>query len=121
MTPVCKACSADAVVHWSRRPTAAELSDLLAAETARRADIVALSDPDNPPAFAPMPTTDCFALPVYACAAHGLTIDLAAHVHANTCTAPNPASLPHCDCTPESLPAPEIVQAGSPTDLPIGW
>jgi hypothetical protein len=39
-------------------------------------------------------------VPVYACADHSVSLDLAAMRHQSTCTAPNAANLPGCDCTP---------------------
>lgn len=39
-------------------------------------------------------------VPVYACTSHEISMDLAALRHQATCTAPNLAELPKCDCTP---------------------
>ena len=58
---------------------------------------------------------------VLACATHGITLELAAHVHAPTCTAPNPAHLPACDCTPEPLPPAEPFTPAPPQNLPASW
>ncbi|WP_083975040.1 hypothetical protein [Kitasatospora mediocidica] len=58
---------------------------------------------------------------VFACAAHGITRDLAAHIHAATCTAPAAAHLPGCDCTPEPLAAGPAFATPTPTALPPGW
>lgn len=57
---------------------------------------------------------------VYACAAHPILIDLAAQVHQPSCTAPDPAVVPACGCTPEPLPPPEPLSAPVVT-LPSGW
>jgi hypothetical protein len=48
-------------------------------------------------------------------------MDAAALVHASSCTAPNEADLPGCDCTPEPLPEPEPVDEPAPTLLPEHW
>jgi hypothetical protein len=39
-------------------------------------------------------------VPVFACADHQISDNLAALRHQATCTAPNVANLPNCDCTP---------------------
>jgi hypothetical protein len=122
--PFCRACPSDAVCHWGRRPTDAELSALNTVETERRAQITLLADPEQPPAFPSLPTAADTVMAVYACAAHGLTLDLAAHIHAAGCTAPNTATLPNCDCTPEPLPVanPADGSDGPPDGtMPTGW
>ncbi|GAA2137725.1 hypothetical protein GCM10009760_18440 [Kitasatospora kazusensis] len=58
---------------------------------------------------------------VLACAAHGITRDLAAHVHAATCTAPDPAHLPACGCTVEPIDPEPAFPAAAPVALPSGW
>jgi hypothetical protein len=50
---------------------------------------------------------------------HAIGMDAAALIHAKTCTAPNPATLPGCDCTPEPAPAPE--PPPGPPPLPASW
>jgi hypothetical protein len=57
---------------------------------------------------------------VYGCAAHGIALELAPFVHQSTCTAPNVANLPSCDCTPEPLTQTPPVQPDAPA-LPAGW
>lgn len=37
---------------------------------------------------------------VFACASHLLSDDVACLTHQSTCTAPNTANLPSCDCQP---------------------
>jgi hypothetical protein len=44
---------------------------------------------------------------VFACINHQLNANLAAEVHQSTCTAPNPANLPNCDCTASLVSQPE--------------
>ncbi|MEY9944880.1 hypothetical protein [Kitasatospora sp. GAS1066B] len=59
---------------------------------------------------------------VFACPAHALTLDGAAHIHQPQCTV-DPTRLPACGCTPEPLPAPVQVTAGptpAATTAP-GW
>lgn len=89
------ACSATPVVHWSRRYTTAELA--LIPEALHTDDMRQL---------------------VYACGTHAITLDLAAHIHAATCSGPNSAGLPTCDCTPEPLP---VADMAAVTTLPTGW
>lgn len=57
---------------------------------------------------------------VFGCGPHAITLDLAALVHAPTCTAPNPVNLPGCDCTPEPAPPPEPM-LGAAQPLPDHW
>lgn len=115
-------CANPAAVVWTRRPTDSELDAIVAVEEAQREEIVELADPNlPPPGFGPMPTEETTTIPVYACAAHAISIDLAARIHQNTCTAPNPPDLPGCDCTPEPLPDnpdPTVVQQMT---LPDHW
>lgn len=96
-SPACgrTACTTPAVVHWTRRLTAAELGAVPA-------------DQHNA----------SMQLMVYACGPHAITLDLAAHVHQSGCSGPNSAALPTCDCSPEPLPA-----AAPPdtTTLTTGW
>lgn len=56
---------------------------------------------------------------VYACSEHPISLDLASLIHAPSCTAPDPAHLPACGCTPEPLPQPEPDLP--PVTLPTGW
>ncbi|MGE7439615.1 hypothetical protein [Kitasatospora sp. NPDC001175] len=56
---------------------------------------------------------------VYACALHAIGLDAAAHIHQTTCTAPDPAHVPACNCTPTVQPQDPGV---SPTvTLTTGW
>jgi hypothetical protein len=112
-------CTNPVAVQWRRRLTPAELTDVVAAEEQRRQQVLLLSDPENPPAFGPLPSAGDSTRAVYACGQHSLTLDLAAHVHASTCTVPNSALLPKCDCTPEPLPTPPALEAT--VTLPTGW
>lgn len=53
---------------------------------------------------------------VFSCLAHALTLELAAHVHAADCQAPNGP----CNCVREELPAPESLFSDV-TTTPAGW
>lgn len=46
------------------------------------------------------PADETSTVPVYACASHEISMDLAALRHQAVCSAPNVAQLPQCDCTP---------------------
>lgn len=48
---------------------------------------------------------------VFACAEHEVSPDLAALTHLSTCTAPNAADLPNCDCQPISVTQPLVRHA----------
>lgn len=112
-------CTNPAQVQWRRRLTAAELSAAVAAEAQRRQAIID-ADPDQPPPnFGPLPGASDFTRTVYTCGGHSIRLDLAGHVHDNTCTAPNNGSLPACDCTPEPLPTPPPPQ--QTVTLSTGW
>lgn len=103
--PACTLCAAPAVVHWLRRPTDTELDEVIAVEQGRRDSLLLLADPQQPvPEFPPLPTSENMTRTVYACAEHAITLDGAARIHDSTCTAPNEADLPGCDCTPEHPP-----------------
>lgn len=116
----CGACTSSAVVQWRRRPTAQEIAEAVAVEEARREQLLASADPRLPlPVFGPLPTGEDMIRTVYACAAHGITLDAAARIHMDTCTAPNPALAPGCDCTPE-VPVPDP-PAAPPVQLPAHW
>lgn len=65
------------------------------------------------------PTDPGSTVAVFACGPHAITLDLAAHVHAPDCPAPNTDLLPNCGCTPEPLPAPE--PDPEPQPLPDHW
>jgi len=80
-------CTNTAVLVWKRRMTA----DELAAAQAQQ--------PDSSVTEANSYT------PLYGCSEHLLTADLAAQMHASTCTSPNLANLPSCDCRPEVTPS----------------
>lgn len=122
--PACAACGAEAVVNWRRRPTDDEFADVLAAEKARREEALLLADPQLPtPRPGPLPTAEGTTRAVYACAAHAITLEAAARIHANWCTAPNDADLPGCDCTPEpqAEAAPGVLPDASARRLPAHW
>lgn len=104
--PVCALCGQVASVNWVRRLTDDELAALIANEQAQRDQILTQYPAGDPPAFGPMPAADNSTRVVFACAQHAITLDLAALIHANTCTAPNAADLPNCDCTPTAFPPP---------------
>ncbi|MFI1520654.1 hypothetical protein [Kitasatospora cineracea] len=114
-------CPGTVAVQWRRRLTDAELADALALEQHRRETAAAEADPSGPPPdFGPMPTSADYTRAVYACGRHALSLDLAAHVHAATCTAPG-AALPGCDCTPEPLPGEQPPTTPDTVTLPTGW
>jgi hypothetical protein len=103
--PPCAACGGEAVVHWRRRPTDDELAEFIAAEKARREEILLLADPQLPkPEFGPLPAAEGMTRTVYSCGTHAIGLEAASRVHLSSCTAPNDADLPGCDCTPEPLP-----------------
>jgi hypothetical protein len=119
--PVCAACDSTAVVQWLRRPTDTETAEAVRMEQERRDRIVLLADPQLPaPAFPPPPTCEDLVRTVYACASHAITLDAAALIHAGTCTAPNRADLPGCDCTPEQPPR-DLIDEPSGPELPAHW
>ncbi|MBX7464956.1 hypothetical protein K1Y80_02520 [Streptomyces sp. MAG02] len=116
----CRVCDDTPVVHWRRRLTDDEFDAFVAVEQARRDLETILADPQKPaPSYGPLPTEDDNTRVVHACGQHAIGIEAAALVHAKTCTAPNPAHLPGCDCTPEPAPAPEPVPAA--LQLPASW
>lgn len=119
--PACTACGAVAIVHWLRRPTYAEVDEERVREGRRRMELLRLADPQRPrPEFGPLPTGDGMTRTVYACGPHAITMDAAALIHASSCTAPNDADLPGCDCTPEPVPdAPMEEEFMAP--LPDHW
>lgn len=119
--PFCATCPDKAVVNWQRRPTDVELADVVAAEQSRREQLLLLADPQLPaPEFGPLPTADGMTRTVYACGSHAITMDAAARIHASTCTAPNDADLPGCDCTPEAPPQNPVEEPPAST-LPEHW
>ncbi len=87
-------CTDTAVVHWTRLPTAGELANVPADQ---QADAVVL---------------------VYACGTHAIGLEAAALVHHSTCSGPNAAALPACDCTPVQPPQPAALDL---TTLASGW
>lgn len=118
--PECALCGEAAIVNWQRRLTPAEIAEAQAAERERRDQALLLADPQLPPPdFGPLPDCADWTRAVYACAAHGITLDAAALVHQATCTAPQPADLPGCDCTPETRP--DSPPDPPPPELPTGW
>lgn len=118
--PTCCCCGDPAVVNWVRRLTTDELSTLVAREQQKRDQLLAAALPTEQPVFGPMPTAADSTRLVHACAAHAIVMDLAALVHQNTCTAPNPANLPGCDCTPEQ-PSPPTEPTEAERPLPVHW
>lgn len=90
--PLCKEA---AVVHWTRRLTLQEAA--LVPARHRTGDLRRV---------------------IEACARHAIGIDLAARVHAATCSGPESADLPRCDCDPEPLPGPFTVAR---PELPDHW
>lgn len=118
--PLCAACGAPAIAQWQRRLTDTEFAAYVALEQERRDDRLLLADPQQPaPDFGPLPQPGDCTTPVFACGLHAITIDAAALIHAKTCTAPNGATLPGCNCTPE--PAPQTEPAEQPPNLPANW
>ncbi|GAA2732301.1 hypothetical protein [Streptomyces nogalater] len=120
--PTCTACGETAVVHWQRRPTADEVAAAVAVEQDRREHLLLLADIQLPaPEFGPLPTARGMTRTVYACAAHAISLAGAALIHDSTCTAPNPANLPGCNCTPET-PEPAPLDDPAPAlQLPDHW
>jgi hypothetical protein len=118
--PTCTLCGAQAVVNWQRRLTDGELAAYQGLEQEKRDEWLNLADPQQPPPdYGPLPqASDCTA-PVYACGPHAIGMDAAALIHAKSCTAPNAATLPGCDCTPE--PAPQAAMTAEPSRLPAHW
>ncbi|SHL75412.1 hypothetical protein [Streptomyces yunnanensis] len=118
--PTCNACGGRAAVQWQRRLTDTEFAAHLALEQQRRDERLRLADPQQPVAdFGPLPTPADCVTPVFGCATHAITADAAALVHQKTCSAPDPARLPGCNCTPE--PAPQPTPDPEPAPLPPGW
>lgn len=116
----CGACGATAVVQWRRRPTAAELAAVVAVEEQRRADALAMADPQQPaPTFGPLPTAADTVVALHACAAHGIPPAGASRVHQAACSAP--AVAHGCDCSPEPVPAGDLFAASPTPTLPTGW
>ncbi|MEU6340295.1 hypothetical protein ABZ883_05000 [Streptomyces sp. NPDC046977] len=117
--PACALCGAPALVHWNRRLTDDEYADYERVELSRRAARRFLADPDRPaPTFRPLWDRGDTLHPVHACGKHAITMEAAALIHASSCTAPNEADLPGCDCVPEQPPGePELHK----TVLPAHW
>lgn len=117
--PTCAACGDTAIVNWRRRLTDQELAEHVAVEESRREQALLLADPQlPPPTFPPLPTGDDTTRTIYSCGPHAITLDAAALVHAASCTAPNEADLPDCDCTPEPHPPEPEPAEGR---LPAHW
>lgn len=117
--PQCGACGDAALVNWRRRLTQDELAEHVAQEQSRRDHMLLLADPQNPPVFPPLPDGSDDTRTVYACGTHAIHMDAAGLIHQATCTAPNEAHLPGCDCTPEPLP--EDPPEAPATVLPAHW
>jgi hypothetical protein len=96
--PACTLCGTPAVVQWQRRPTDSELAAL-----------IALDNPGIPP------TATNTTVAVYACVGHSIAFELASLVHQSSCSAPDPVTLPDCNCTPEK---PAVVDS-PPEDSPL--
>lgn len=119
--PDCALCDTEALVHWLRRLTDAELAAHIALAQENRDQRLLLADPQlPPPTFGPLPTAADCTRPVYSCGPHAVTMDAAALVHQGTCTAPAEADLPGCNCTPESPPQPQPAE-DEPSRLPEHW
>ncbi|MEW2164413.1 hypothetical protein AB0912_15675 [Streptomyces sp. NPDC007084] len=117
--PACTLCQRPALVHWLRRPTNEDVEAVRLLEIDRRAAQEQLDNPDAPtPVYPPLPTGADTTVIVHACGPHAIDMEAAAHIHASTCTAPNEADLPGCDCTPEKLPT-EPPEETAP--LPAHW
>ncbi|MFJ4787572.1 hypothetical protein [Streptomyces sp. NPDC088794] len=120
--PACVACGEPAAVHWQRRPTDEELAEVRQTEEKRRVQALKLADMQQPaPVFPPLPTAGDVLRAVYACAAHAISLDGATLFHLSSCTAPNEADLPGCDCTPESLREAPLEEEVPRVLLPAHW
>lgn len=120
--PLCGACGDTAVVNWRRRLTTDELAEHVRLEQERRDRALLLADPQlPPPVFPPLPDGSDDTRTVYACADHAITMDGAALVHENTCTAPNEAGQHGCDCTPEPHPQKRAPEPEPALKLPAHW
>jgi hypothetical protein len=105
-------CVSPVVVQWRRRPTDAELAELVQAEKARREQVLLLSDPQQPaPEFGALPTVDGTVIAVFSCAQHTIELEAAARIHASDCAG--------CSCEPE--PHPDAPPPPAMTILPSGW
>lgn len=115
----CTACGSPSVVHWLRRLTPAEIATEQNKEQARRDKVAELADPQQPPlVFPPLPDHADSTHAVYGCLHHAITREAASEIHQASCTAPDPALLPGCNCTPEpAVPDPDPVLP----PLPPGW
>lgn len=119
--PTCAACGDEAVVHWRRRLTDDELAVHVRLEQERRDQALLLADPQLPaPVFPPLPTGEDDTRTIYTCGPHAITMDAAALIHQSSCTAPNDADLPGCDCTPEAHAA-DPTEDEAPSRLPAHW
>lgn len=113
--PNCNACGTNAVVQWQRRPSEAELADLVAVEQDRQTGLGLPAEQHR------LPTADETVIAVFACAPHAIHMELAARIHAATCQAPHDDHLPDCDCEPEPLPEPDHAGIDDMVTLPTGW
>ncbi|MFJ5217180.1 hypothetical protein ACIP98_20960 [Streptomyces sp. NPDC088354] len=120
--PRCILCGAPAIVHWNRRLTDEEYADYERDELSRRAERRLLADPAEPALqFRPLWDRGDILRPVHSCGPHAITLEAAALVHASSCTAPNEADLPNCDCVPEKPPAEVAPGLPAETVLPDHW
>ncbi|MFJ6085163.1 hypothetical protein ACIQI8_27520 [Streptomyces sp. NPDC092369] len=120
--PACALCAGPHSVMWQRRPTDDELSEIRKTEEKRRVQALKLADMQQPaPVFPPLPTAGDVLRAVYACAAHAISLDSATLIHLSSCTAPNEADLPGCDCTPEVLPKAPLEDEVPRVRLPEHW
>jgi len=99
-------CSNPGEVQWRRRLTPDELDALIH---------------QDPPVAGPVPTAETTTRAVYACGQHAIGMDLAGHVHAATCTAPEAKQLPGCGCTPEPVPVGNGPTVQPTVTLSTGW
>jgi hypothetical protein len=114
-------CTVAPLVQWQRRPTVDELAAVVTVEQSRRDALLAAADPQQLlPEFGPLSTAADTCIAVFACGPHAISMDLAALIHAADCTAPDPAVLPGCNCTPEPAPAPEPMLSEAQA-LPDHW
>lgn len=104
-------CTLPVAVQWRRRLTA----DELAAHAGTQGTLLAWAQynaPDGAAVTQPSVQPEATRA-VYGCTSHAISLDLAALIHAATCTAP-----PVCSCTPETT---QPDGPADPVTLPPGW